>query len=39
VTRFGDAFVFADLETARVVFGDVTVTVATPGRVDHTTER
>lgn len=30
LTRLGDAFTFADLETARVPFEDLTVTVVTP---------
>jgi hypothetical protein len=30
VTRLGEAFSFADLETVRVAFGDVTVSVVTP---------
>lgn len=30
LTRLGEAFAFADLETERVAFGDLTVTVVTP---------
>jgi hypothetical protein len=30
LTRLGDAFVFGDLETERVAFEDITVTVVTP---------
>ncbi len=30
LTRLGEAFTFADLETERVPFGDVTATVVTP---------
>ena len=30
LTKLGDAFWFADLETERVPFGDITVSVVTP---------
>ena len=30
ITRLGEAFAFADIESARVAFGSLTVSVATP---------
>jgi hypothetical protein len=33
ITRLGEAFAFTDIKSARVAFGSLTVSVATPGTV------